>query len=290
MGLGNASGFEFRCASLAGAPPTDLAAVARGLMIAAKQDPELSGVLHDLRRGHAADQPQARPRAAQTLGVIDQRHLRGPADDAGRHLRQRLQPVRPHLAGEGAGRGARPQEASTTSSACACARQRRPGAAAGRGAEHRADHRALLDHPLQQPAFGDDERAPRRRATRRARRSPPWRRSPTTLPAGYGYEWTGTALQEKAAAGQTGFILALAVVFAYLFLVGALRELDDPGRRAAVGRRSACSAPCGALLSRPRQQHLCPDRHRRADRARRQERHPDHRVRDGRARARARTS
>ena len=39
------------------------------------------------------------------------------------------------------------------------------------------------------------------------------------LPNGYGYEWTGTAFQEKQAAGQTVFILALAVAFAYLFLV-----------------------------------------------------------------------
>jgi len=41
-----------------------------------------------------------------------------------------------------------------------------------------------------------------------------------TLPPGYGYEWTGTAFQEVAAAGQTGSILGLAVLFAYLFLVG----------------------------------------------------------------------
>ena len=40
-----------------------------------------------------------------------------------------------------------------------------------------------------------------------------------TLPPGYSYEWTGTAFQEKQAAGQTGYILALAVLFAYLFLV-----------------------------------------------------------------------
>ena len=40
-----------------------------------------------------------------------------------------------------------------------------------------------------------------------------------TLPAGYGYEWTGTAYQEHEATGQTGVILALAVLFAYLFLV-----------------------------------------------------------------------
>src|SRR5258707_8892901 len=44
--------------------------------------------------------------------------------------------------------------------------------------------------------------------------------SQQTLPAGYGYEWTGTAYQEVAASGQTGAILGLAVIFAFLFLVG----------------------------------------------------------------------
>jgi hydrophobe/amphiphile efflux-1 (HAE1) family protein len=43
--------------------------------------------------------------------------------------------------------------------------------------------------------------------------------SDRALPQGYSYEWTGTAFQEKAASGQTGIILALAVLFAYLFLV-----------------------------------------------------------------------
>ena len=43
--------------------------------------------------------------------------------------------------------------------------------------------------------------------------------SRNTLPPGYSYEWTGTAFQEKQAAGQTGSILALAILFAYLFLV-----------------------------------------------------------------------
>jgi hydrophobe/amphiphile efflux-1 (HAE1) family protein len=44
--------------------------------------------------------------------------------------------------------------------------------------------------------------------------------SAKTLPAGYGYEWSGTAYQEVAASGQTGAILGLAVLFAFLFLVG----------------------------------------------------------------------
>jgi multidrug efflux pump subunit AcrB len=44
--------------------------------------------------------------------------------------------------------------------------------------------------------------------------------SSATLPSGYTYEWTGTAYQEAAASGQTGAILGLAILFAFLFLVG----------------------------------------------------------------------
>jgi len=43
--------------------------------------------------------------------------------------------------------------------------------------------------------------------------------SEKTLPPGYTYEWTGTAYQEHEASGQTGVILALALLFAFLFLV-----------------------------------------------------------------------
>jgi hydrophobe/amphiphile efflux-1 (HAE1) family protein len=43
--------------------------------------------------------------------------------------------------------------------------------------------------------------------------------SARTLPTGFAYEWTGTAFQEISAAGQTGPILGLSILFAYLFLV-----------------------------------------------------------------------
>ncbi|MCC6718781.1 MAG: efflux RND transporter permease subunit [Acetobacteraceae bacterium] len=39
------------------------------------------------------------------------------------------------------------------------------------------------------------------------------------LPPGYGFEWSGTSYQEVRSAGQTGPILGLALLFAYLFLV-----------------------------------------------------------------------
>ena len=50
----------------------------------------------------------------------------------------------------------------------------------------------------------------------------------STLPQGFGYEWTGTALQEKAASGKTTMILGLAVLFAYLFLVGLYESWSIP--------------------------------------------------------------
>jgi HAE1 family hydrophobic/amphiphilic exporter-1 len=52
--------------------------------------------------------------------------------------------------------------------------------------------------------------------------------SAATLPAGYSFEWTGTALQEKAASGRTGIVLGLAVLFAYLFLVALYESWNIP--------------------------------------------------------------
>ncbi len=52
--------------------------------------------------------------------------------------------------------------------------------------------------------------------------------SQRTLPPGYSYEWSGTAYQERQASGQTGTILALAVLFAYLFLVALYESWTIP--------------------------------------------------------------
>ena len=52
--------------------------------------------------------------------------------------------------------------------------------------------------------------------------------SDRTLPAGYGYEWTGTAYQEQQASGQTWIVLGLAFLFAYLFLVALYESWTIP--------------------------------------------------------------
>ena len=49
-----------------------------------------------------------------------------------------------------------------------------------------------------------------------------------TLPDGYTVEWTGQTLQEIQSSGQTGIILAFAVIFAYLFLVAQYESWTLP--------------------------------------------------------------
>ncbi|SDR21420.1 efflux RND transporter permease subunit [Pseudovibrio sp. Tun.PSC04-5.I4] len=48
------------------------------------------------------------------------------------------------------------------------------------------------------------------------------------LPKGYAYEWTGLALEQKEAAGQTAIVLGLAFLFAYLFLVALYESWNTP--------------------------------------------------------------
>ena len=49
-----------------------------------------------------------------------------------------------------------------------------------------------------------------------------------TLPPGYSSDWTGTSYQEEQSQGQTGPILALSVLFAYLFLVALYESWSIP--------------------------------------------------------------
>ena len=52
--------------------------------------------------------------------------------------------------------------------------------------------------------------------------------SDDVLPAGYSFAWTGTAYQEQQASGQTGIVLMLAILFAYLFLVALYESWTIP--------------------------------------------------------------
>ena len=50
----------------------------------------------------------------------------------------------------------------------------------------------------------------------------------TALPQGYGFEWTGTAFQEKESGGSQTLIFALALIFVFLFLVAQYESWSIP--------------------------------------------------------------
>ena len=48
------------------------------------------------------------------------------------------------------------------------------------------------------------------------------------LPKDIGYDWSGTSLQERESSGQTGFVVGLAILFVYLFLVALYESWSIP--------------------------------------------------------------
>jgi multidrug efflux pump subunit AcrB len=227
IGLGTGSGFEFQLLSLSGGKR--LGNRAGGARAGLRGQPE-SGAqpgLHHLQRQHAAALSRYRPRKG-----ADARHpgfgcVQRAAGGARQHLCQRLQPVRPNLAGDGAGRGV--ARARVDDIYKINVRN-----SSGQMVPVKAFAQAsLILGPQQivrlQQLFErhDQRRASAGRSSGEAIAAME-EVSAKTLPPGYSYEWTGTALQEIEASGKTTIILGLAVLFAYLFLVGLYESWTIP--------------------------------------------------------------
>jgi len=227
LGLGNTGGFQYALEALQGQPPKELAAVMRGLLVSANQQPELAGVFSTF----AADTPQVyldidRDKA-QVLGVkvsdifnalqstlggfyVNDFNLFGRTwqvnVQAEAKNRDAIDDIyRVYVRGGGG--------AMVPIRALAQARL-----VQGPQAVIRYNgFRASIINGAPKPGFSSGQAL-----------SAMERLSAGTLPVGYGFEWTGTAFQEKAASGRTGIVLGLSVLFAYLFLVALYESWNIP--------------------------------------------------------------
>jgi HAE1 family hydrophobic/amphiphilic exporter-1 len=227
VGLGSTGGFEYQLQDLAGRDVTELAQVMRALVIEANQQPELFNVFSTF----AADTPQLYldldRNKAQTLGVqIDDvfTALQGTLGglyvndfnlfgrtwqvniQADQDFRRTVDDIfKVHV------RNAQGEMVPIRSLASV-------RLVLGPSALTRYNlYRSVTINGAPAPGYstGDTLAAMERL-------------SASTLPAGYGFEWTGTALQEKEAAGQTTVVLGLAILFAYLFLVALYESWNIP--------------------------------------------------------------
>jgi HAE1 family hydrophobic/amphiphilic exporter-1 len=227
LGLGNTGGFQYVLEALQGQPPTEVAAVLRGLVVAANQQPELAAVFSTF----AADTPQVYLEIdrdkAQVLGVkvsdifnalqstlggfyINDFNLFGRTwqvnIQADSRFRDAIEDIyRVYVRGS--------KGAMVPIRALAQARLVQGPQAVIRYNGFRG---AVINGSSKLGFSSGQALAAMERI------------SATTLPAGYSFEWTGTALQEKAASGKTGIVLGLAVLFAYLFLVALYESWNIP--------------------------------------------------------------
>src|SRR5437764_7299333 len=227
LGLGNTGGFQYALEALLGQSPNDIAAVVRGLLVAANQQPELAGVFSTF----AADTPQIRldidRDKAQVLGVkvndvfnalqstlggfyINDFNLFGRTwqvnVEAEAPFRDSIADIyRVYVRGN--------TGAMVPIRALAQARLVQGPQALVRY----NGYRAVVINGAPKPGFSSGQALAAMELI-----------SAATLPAGYSFEWTATALQEKAATGQTGVVLGLAVLFAYLFLVALYESWNIP--------------------------------------------------------------
>ena len=227
LGLGSTGGFQYVLEALQGQSPTDLAAALRGLLVAANQQPELAGVFST----YAADTPQIyldidRDKA-QVLGVqiadifsALQATLGGfyvndfntfgrtwqvnvQAETA---FRDQVNDINRIYVRNGKGE-------MVPMRALAQVRLVQGPQAVSRY----NGYRAAIVNGAPRPGFSSGQAIAAMERISRA-----------TLPAGYGFEWTGTALQEKAASGGTSVLLGLSLLFAYLFLVALYESWNIP--------------------------------------------------------------
>jgi len=227
IGLGSTGGFQYVLEALQGQPPTDLAATMRGLLVAANQQPELAGVFST----YAADTPQIyldidRDKA-QVLGVkitdifnALQATLGGfyvnDFNLFGRTWQVNVQAETPYRKSVDDIYRIYVRNAAGTMVPIRSLAQAR--LVQGPQAIVRYNgYRAAVINGAAKPGYSSGEALTAME-----------RISATTLPVGYTFEWTGTALQELAAGGQTTIVLALAILFAYLFLVALYESWNIP--------------------------------------------------------------
>jgi hydrophobic/amphiphilic exporter-1 (mainly G- bacteria), HAE1 family len=227
IGLGSTGGFQYELEAIGEQSPSELAATMRALIFAANQQPELAAVFST----YNAETPQIYldidRNKAQILGVaVSDVFLALQATLGGFYINQFNAYGRIWQVNMQAGAGDRSQIDDIY----------RINVANAKG--EMVPLRSLLQA---KPVIGPQQitrynnlRAVTFNGTPAPGRSSGEaltameRISQQVLPADDTFEWTGTALQERQVAGQTGYILGIAVLFAYLFLVALYESWAMP--------------------------------------------------------------
>ena len=245
-----------------------------------RQGPGAGRRLLRLPDRRAQDRRRRRPREGARPGRGAGRPVRHHAGLSGLALRQRLQPLRPHLSGQRPGRPALPPAAEDIA---APADPQRRGRRWSRWAP--SSPRSETTGPERTAHYNGYPTAeinggPAPGYSHRPGAEGRWRRSPArTLPNGMGYEWTELTYQQILAGNTAIYVFPLCVLLVFLVLAAQYESWTLPLAVILIVPMCLLSRPGRRAADRRRQQHLHPDRPDRAGRPGLQERHPDRGVR-----------
>ncbi len=278
FGLGTAGGFEFYVQNRGEGGSQRLAQVSQQFMGAASQSKMLGGVQTLWRASVAAAVRGGRPRARQGARRAGGRTVQHAVVHARQLLRQRLQQVRPHLAGADVGRGGLSQAARRHRPHVGALDQWRHGAGVGAG-EHQVLVGARDAGPLQQLAGSEDVRPGRARHQLGAgdRRSRAHRQA--GVAARLQLRLGRRVVPGEALVGHLGAGAGARCADGVLDPVGAVREVVAAAERVAGIAVRHLRRTGRGVAARHDQRRVLPDRPGHAARSGGEERDPDRRVR-----------
>ena len=214
QGLGTVGGFKLYLEDRGGAGFEDLYAQLQAGLAKGQTDAVAGRTVFQLPGQRAADRRQRRSRAREELRRAAHRRVRDAAGLSRLALRQRLQPLRPHLSGERAG-GVRLPSAAGADSAPADAKRPWRDGAARVSREGDARLRTRSGDALQRLSRRGDQRRAGTGISSGQAQAAIADVLDRQLPSGMSFEWTELAYQELLAGNTMLFIFPLCVLLVY---------------------------------------------------------------------------
>lgn len=227
QGLGTTGGFDFRLLALENQPPREIAAVTRALVVAANQDPTLSGVFST----YTANTPQIyvdidRTRAeflkvpvSRIFGTLQQQLGSGFVNDF--NLYGRTYQVRVQAEAEFRNKPADIARLYVRSEDGQMIPLKSlvnlSNVVAPQLIYRYNQFTSVQVNGTAAPGFSSTDAMAAMEKL-----------AADTLPPGYSFDWSTMSFQEREAGGKIGFLFALAFIFAYLFLVGQYESWNIP--------------------------------------------------------------
>ena len=249
QGLGTIGGFKLQLEDRADLGYDELYKATQAVLAKARQTPELDGRVLELRGQRAADQRRRESRQGEGARHRAHRRVRDAAGVSRLDLRQRLQPLRPHVPGDRA--GGLPVSARRRKTSCGCKTRNEAGEMVPLGSVVQVSQSYGPDRVFRYNGYltADVNGGPAPGYSSGQAQAAMERILAETLPNGVKYEWTDLTYQEIIAGNSSVFVFPLCVLLVVLVLAALYESWTLPLAIVAIVPMALFSAIVGVWLT-----------------------------------------